>query len=160
MTVYSGTFAPSSTPDAAAVDLKDPLAEAREKLRQAARLPFHAHQPHSWQTSFRQLAADARTDIRRHIWTAALPDSPLNMVENQEPRLLSKVEVQREEHESFAARADDLVDEASAPGEVDIWKMIELGEKAILLEMALARHHNRLMQLVYETTLRDLGEAG
>lgn len=158
MTVYSGTFAP--TADAAAVDLKDPLAEAREKLRQAARLPFHAHQPHSWQTSFRQLVTDARADVRRHIWTAALPDSPLNMVENQEPRLRSKIEGQREEHDSFAARADELVDEASAPGEVDIWKMIELGEKAILLEMALARHHNRLMQLVYEATLRDLGEAG
>ena len=82
------------------------------------------------------------------------------MVENQEPRLLSKIEGQREEHDAFAARADELVSEASAPGEVDIWKMIELGEKAILLEMALARHHNRLMQLVYEATLRDLGEAG
>lgn len=158
MTVYSGTFAP--TQEGSAVDLKDPLAEARERLRQAARLPFHAHQPYAWQTAFRQLVAEARTDIRRHIWTASLPDSPLHLVENQEPRLLSKVETQREEHEAFAAKADQLVDEASAPGEVDIWKMIELGEKAILLEMALARHHNRLMQLVYETTLRDLGEAG
>lgn len=158
MTVYSGTFAPARPSRAA--DFKDPLAEAREKLRQAARLPFHAHQPHAWQTAFRQLVADARSDIRRHIWAAALPDSPLNLVENQEPRLLSKVEMQREEHETFAARSEQLVEEASAPGEVDIWKMIELGEQAILLEMALARHHNRLMQLVYESTLRDLGEAG
>ncbi len=158
MTVYSGTYAP--TPQSAPVDFKDPLAEAREKLRQAARLPFHAHQPHSWRVSFRQLAGEARAEIRRHIWTAELPDSPLHLAENQEPRLLSKVETQRNEHESFAHDADLLVDAASTPEEPDIWKMIELGEKAILLEMALARHHNRLMQLVYETTLCDLGEAG
>jgi hypothetical protein len=38
--------------------------------------------------------------------------------------------------------------------------MIELSEQAILLEMALARHHNRLTQIVFETTHRDLGESG
>jgi len=158
MTVYSGTFAPAL--NGAPVDFRDPIADAREKLRHASRLPFHAHQPHSWQISFRQLVNSARAEIRRHIWIAELPDSPLNLAENKEPRLLHTVAVQRSEHESFAERADSLVDAASAPGEVDIWKMIELGEQAILLEMALARHHNRLIQLVYEATLRDIGEAG
>ena len=43
---------------------------------------------------------------------------------------------------------------------VDIWKMIELGERAILLEMALARHYNRLAQLIYESTAVDVGVAG
>lgn len=159
MTVYSGTFSPTGA-DGTSFSIKDPLGDAREKLRHAARLPFHAHQPQSWQSAFRQLIAEARSDIRRHIWSAELPDSPLNIAETQEPRLHTMIDQQREEHRIFAERVDELVEEASRPGDVDIWKMIELGEKAILLEMALARHHNRLTQIVYETTFRDIGEAG
>lgn len=159
MTVYSGTFSPTGA-DGTSFSIKDPLGDAREKLRHAARLPFHAHQPQSWQSAFRQLIAEARADIRRHIWSAELPDSPLNVAETQEPRLHNMIDQQREEHRIFAERVDELVEEASRPGDVDIWKMIELGEQAILLEMALARHHNRLTQIVYETTFRDIGEAG
>ena len=159
MTVYSGTYAPTR-PEGAKFAFRDPLADAREKLRAAARLPFHASKPNSWQASFRQLAIDARADIRRHIWLATLPDSPLNRVEEMEPRLTNQVELQRSEHELFSENVDDLVSSASEPGPVDIWNMIELGERAILLEMALARHHNRLSQMIYETTHTDVGVAG
>jgi hypothetical protein len=159
MTVYSGTFTPSR-PEAAPFAFKDPLADGREKLRQAARLPFHAAKPNSWQQSFRELVLDARADIRRHVWLAGLPDSPLNKVEEAEPRLSHQVETQRSEHDLFAANIDELVSSADEPGPVDIWRMIELGERAILLEMALARHHNRLSALIYETTHTDVGVAG
>ncbi len=158
-TSYSGTFAPLQ-PDGSVFTIRDPLADARDLLRQAARLPFHANQPQAWQAAFRRAVTEARSAIRHHIWSAELPDSPLNRAEMLEPRLLPKVDQQREEHEQFARKADALVAEASAPGDVDIWKMIELSEQAILLEMALARHHNRLTQLVFETTHQDLGAAG
>ncbi len=159
MTVYSGTYTPHRH-EGSPIAFRDPLADAREKLRQAARLPFHAAQPNSWQESFRQLVTEARTDIRRHIWMASLADSPLNRVERQEPRLISHVERQRQEHDVFSETIDELVGASSEAATADIWKMIELGEKAILLEMALARHHNRLSQLLYETTHVDEGVAG
>lgn len=159
MTVYSGTFTPARS-EGAPLSFRDPLAEAREKLRQAARLPFHAAKPNSWQESFRSLTMDARADIRRHIWLASLPDSPLSKVEEAEPRLGSQVALQRCEHEVFSENIDELVAAANEPAPADIWKMIELGERAILLEMALARHHNRLSQLIYETTHHDVGVAG
>lgn len=159
MTVYSGTYAPAR-PGGAPIKFRDPLADAREKLRQAARLPFHAAQPGSWRDSFRQLTQDARAGIRRHIWLAGLPDSPLNRVEAAEPRFNLQVEAQRSEHEKFSADVDDLVVDANEAAPADIWKMIELGERAILLEMALARHHNRLSELIFETTHRDIGGAG
>jgi hypothetical protein len=159
MTVYSGTYTPART-ESSTLSFRDPLAEAREKLRQAARLPFHASRPNSWQESFRSLTMDARADIRRHIWLAGLPDSPLSKVEEQEPRLGHKVEVQKGEHDLFSQNIDELVAAANEPSPADIWKMIELGERAILLEMALARHHNRLSQLIYETTHQDVGVAG
>lgn len=158
-TSYSGTFAPLQA-DGSVFTIRDPLAEARDLLRHAARLPFHANQPQAWQSAFRQAVTDARAAIRHHIWSAELPDSPLNLAEMLEPRLMPRVDQQREEHEAFSRKIDGLVAEASAPGDIDIWKMIELSEQAILLEMALARHHNRLTQIVFETTHRDLGEAG
>ena len=156
MSVYSGTFAPTR-PDGSAFSLKDPLADARDKLRQAARLPFHAREPRAWQSAYRQLVVDARVDIRHHIWSSELPDSGLNKAEFDDPRLLPRIENQRDEHLAFSASADELVAEASTSDDVDIWKMIEFSERAILLEMALARHHNRLTQIVYESTLRDIG---
>jgi hypothetical protein len=159
MTVYSGTFTPIR-PDGTPIRFRDPIADAREKLRLAARLPFQAAQPNSWQSSFRQLVADARADLRRHIWMASLPDSPLNMAEAEEPRLHSSIEKQRAEHDLFSESIDELVDDSSSNATVDIWKMIELGERAILLEMALARHHNRLSQILSETTHQDVGIAG
>lgn len=153
---YSGTSAPLG-PDGTPFTHRDPLTEARDLLRSAARLPFHANQPGAWQAAFRQAVNGARAAIRHHIWVADLPDSPLHQAEELAPRLLPTVDQQREEHQVFTQRIDALVAEASAPGQVDIWKMIELSEQAILLEMALARHHNRLTQLVFETTHRDLG---
>lgn len=159
MTVYSGTYTPVR-PDGSTITFRDPIAEARETLRQAARLPFHAAHPNSWQDSFQSLVADARADLRRHIWLANLKGSPLNRVEAEEPRLHHQVELQRQEHEVFADSIDELAAAAAEPGPADIWRMIELGERAILLEMALARHHNRLMQLLFESTHQDIGVAG
>lgn len=159
MTVYSGTYTPVRS-DGSPITFRDPIADAREKLRQAARLPFHASKPHSWQESFSALVIDARSALRRHIWLASLKDSPLNRAEEQEPRLRPHVEDQRKQHDELADCIDALVDSAAEPGPADIWRMIELGERAILLEMAIARHHNRLMQLLFETTHQDVGVAG
>lgn len=159
MTVYSGTYTPVR-PDGTPIRFRDPIADARDKLRQAARLPFHAARPNSWQASFRELVGDARADLRRHIWMAGLPDSQLNRAEREEPRLHSSVERQHAEHETFSEGIDELLRDAADQSPVDIWKMIELGERAILLEMALARHHNRLSQILSETTHVDLGVAG
>ena len=159
MTVYSGTYTPVR-PDGSAITFRDPIAEAREKLRQAARLPFHATRPNAWQESFQAHILDARSDLRRHIWLSNVEGSPLSRVEEEESRLRNQVETQRREHDQFAEAIDELVAAAAEPGPADIWRMIELGERAILLEMAIARHHNRLMQLLFERTHQDVGIAG
>ena len=152
MSVFSGTFAP--TADQAFFTLGDPIVEAREKLRQAARIPFAAARPAVWQARFQAHAASARQAVRDHIRLAALPDSPITRIEQQAPRLIGMVQRQRDEHEAVSRQADELVELAGDHGKIDIWQMIDLDEKAILLEMALARHHNRLMQLACELETR------
>ena len=158
MSVYSGTFTP--TLEREERDVRDPIADAREALRQAARVPFAANQPMAWHGRFRELVLTARRDLGRHIVSSQLPGSPLSEVARSEPRLQSVIDRQREEHEALVRQADDLVAGAGEASEVDIWRMIDLGEKAILLEMALARHHNRLVRMVYESTNLELGGAG
>ena len=175
---YSGTFMPGASPalrsaagPAGAAGTKsamprpasanDPIQDARDLLRQAARLPFAAGHPRQWSTRFVRHIAGARTALRQHISRTMRPDSPMSMLEIEEPRLHAALERQREEHFALARQADELYAEANTNPDADIWRMIDLGERAIMLEMALARHHNRLLRLVYETTNRDLGgEAG
>jgi hypothetical protein len=158
---YSGTFSAGMTAERNGVAPTDPIGDARELLRRAARLPFAANYPLAWSSKFAQLIGDARSSVRQHIARATRPDSPMAQIEREEPRLHAAIERQRAEHTELARQMEDLHAEVSIVGDVDIWRMIELGEQAILLEMALARHHNRLMRLVYETTNRELGgEAG
>ncbi len=158
---YSGTFTTGLGAGGTAVAPGDPIADARELLRKAARLPFAASHPFAWSSRFAQLVGDARHCVGQHIMRATRPDSPMSEIEREEPRLHSAIERQRQEHTELARKIEDLYAEVSVASNVDIWRMIDLGEKAILLEMALARHHNRLVGLVYETTHRELGgEAG
>ncbi len=157
---YSGTFSAGATASHTEVSVADPIADARTLLRKAAHLPFAASHPFAWSSRFSQLVADARTSVRQHISRATRADSPMSQIERDEPRLAAAIERQRQEHDYLARQIEDLYAEVSVAGAVDIWRMIELGERAILLEMALARHHNRLAQIVYETTQRELaGEA-
>jgi hypothetical protein len=159
MTTYSGTFTPprSSHP----IQNRDPLAEARDLLRSAARLPFVASHPETWLAKFSHQAEMARSAVRQHILKSARPDSPMNELARDEPRLQAVIDKQRAEHAQLVRQAELLCAEAQESPNVDIWRMIDLGEKAILLEMALARHHNRLVRLVYESANLELGgEAG
>ena len=169
---YSGTFAPqrlapgassqsggTATAERPAFD--DPIQEARDLLRQAAHLPFSARFPGQWSTRFTGHIAAARGALRRHIARTARPGSTINRIEAAEPRLHAALERQREEHTALSRQVDELYTEANLHLDADIWRMIDLGERAILLEMALARHHNRLARLLDEATNRELGgEAG
>jgi hypothetical protein len=154
---YSGTFSAGAVADRPDPTAGDPIGEAREMLRKAARLPFAASHPLAWSSKFAQLVGGARGCVWQHITKAARPDSALARVERDEPRLHPAIERQREEHADLARQVDDLYSEVSVAGEVDIWRMIELGERAILLEMQLARHQNRLLQMMYESTHVDIG---
>lgn len=158
LSVYSGTFTP--TLERGASRARDPIAEARETLRLAARVPFAASQPMAWHSRFRELVLQAEAALARHIVRSQVPGSPWSEVERPEPRLQPVLDRQCQEHEALVAQAADLVAGVGEPSEVDIWRMIDLGEKAILLEMALARHHNRLVRMVYESTNVELGGTG
>jgi len=157
MSVYSGTFTPTRGPDVPTEG--DPIVQARESLRQAARAPFSASRPMAWHGRFRELVLRAQSQLSRHIVNAQMPGSPWSEL-RPEPRLQHLFDRQRDEHQALVCQAQQLVDGVEESADIDIWRMIDLSEKAILLEIALARHHNRLVRMVYESTGVELDPAG
>jgi hypothetical protein len=139
----------------------DPIAEARDLLRRAARLPYQAAHANAWSRRFRRLATDARRAVAAHVLRYERSDSPTAVAAEVAPRLLPAVRRESEEHVELLRRSYDLVVEAEGAQSPGIWTMVELGEQAMLLAGALERHHNRLLTLVHEANQRDIGgEAG
>lgn len=166
-TTYPNTPKPTrrparcGTPRHFARGTREPLAAARGSLHAAARLPFASSQGAVWRSRFAHHVETARNAVREHVISSNRADSVLSAIEREEPRLRTVVEKQRCEHAELVRQTKSLSEEAASRPDVDIWRMIDLGEKAMLLEMALARHQDRLVQLVYEATNRELGgEAG
>lgn len=161
---FSGTF----NPGAATVAPRwagpatggDPIVDARELLRQAIRLPYEAARNREWLERFGECVTGARRALNRHVAKAAEPTSPINQLASEVPHLRQLASQQADEHPQLIAQARALSLEAAEAGAADIWRMIDLNEKATLLEIALARHHNRTVAMIYEATHRELGEAG
>ena len=137
----------------------DPILDARELLRKAARLPYEAAKARKWRSRFAEHAAAARSALNAHVRQAEGEDSAVAGLAG-EPRLARAVERQIEEHERLLAEAACLAEDARQPAAADIWRVIELGERAIRLEISLARHHNRLASLLHESVNRELGGEG
>ena len=155
----SGTTTPATEGRFGAA-ISDPIARAQELLHTAARLPYTASRSRQWSRRFWEKVSAAREALQDHIRRSGQPDSAMSRVERELPQLRAAIERQRIEHQLLERKADALCEEAAAVQAADIWRMVELGEQATLLEMALSRHHNRLVRLVFESARREFtGEA-
>jgi hypothetical protein len=74
-----------------------------------------------------------------------------------EPRMGQAVRELLSDHERLAERLRALAVTVIGAEVVDLWLMIDLGERAVLLEMEFARHYNRLVRLVQEAALVEIG---
>ncbi|MCC6382734.1 MAG: hypothetical protein IT304_09500 [Dehalococcoidia bacterium] len=135
----------------------DPLADARRLLRQAARVPYSAARPQAWATAFRRNAVAARAALARHVRRTQESDAPLPQLDREEPRLHAQIARTVEAHEELLVRTRALVREAEALRRPDVWEMVTMGEKAMLLAEQLERHKSRELAIVYEGHNRDLG---
>jgi hypothetical protein len=138
----------------------DPIAEAWQLIHEAARLPYTTARSRQWGREFRERARAARQGLRRHIAGSMQEDSVLTSVEREQPRLRTAVTRQLGEHRLLALQLDALCDGVAADLDIDIWRMVDLGERAMLLGRALERHHDQLVRLMYEASNRELGGEG
>ena len=138
----------------------DPIADAWQLLHEAARLPYMTARSRQWGQEFGERVRAARQAVRRHIAGSMEEESLLTSVEREQPRLRSAVTRQLGEHWPLVLQLDALCDGVSAGLEIDIWRMVDLGERAMLLGRALERHHDQLVRLTYEVSNRELGGEG
>lgn len=153
---------PSAALPAASFRLNpDPIAEAGQLLRRAARLPFEAKRPRAWAKQFTHLASDARKALVAHILRAERTDSAFNQLGYERPELRAVIDRQNDEHAELLAQVFRLVEDSQILRNPGIWDMVEFSEKAKSLEVALERHHSRMVDIAFEATCRDFGgEAG
>lgn len=135
----------------------DPITDACVLLRTACHLPFQQAVPQRWLSCFQETVIAARRAVATHILRSERDDSMLNLLQRSEPRLRAEAERQLAEHAEIMHQIHGLADEASSIESPDLWCVIDFSEKAMRVEMALARHHNRYAQLVYEAENRELG---
>ena len=139
----------------------DPIAHAVEALRSAVLVPFEAARAASWAKRFELCAATARRALVEHILRAERAASEVNVLAAARPHLVPLIGRQAGEHSDLLRRCHSLVEDTLALAEPGIWDMVELAERAKALGRDVARHHERLLQIVHEADYRELGgEAG
>jgi hypothetical protein len=140
---------------------RDPIVDARRFLQHAGRLSYESARPGEWLHGFRENAVAARRALALHILQAEREDSEINRLQEQQPRLQPQARRHLAEHDDILRQVHELASTAVASDHADIWRMVDLSEHARLAEMALARHHERYVGLVYEAENREIGgEAG
>lgn len=127
--------------------LLDPLVEAWTLVRQVRQMEYESERARGWQRAVMALAAGAERAIRDHALRCSVAGS-----------LVSKLAARPGETGALARRHQD--DERRALDAVrafarlcqqgdatDIWRVVEVTEAAIELEMLVARAHNQLAAL-------------
>ena len=121
----------------------DPLYMAWEAARRARAVEWSACDAESWRRAFRHECLAMREALRRHITLeAAAAGDPHD-----------------DEHEDLDAAVQRIVRDASMCHSREVAVVVELVERATLLEMKLAQHQNRLRNVGSPDTLTALGTA-
>lgn len=132
-----------------------PLLAVRGRLRTAAKLPFLANRPEQWRKEFLREMQGAQAAFEQHVTAAegkaGEPACDAGMG--------TAVRELIGDHRMLGERLRRLALAAAAAEVVDLWLMIDLGERAVLLEMDFARHYHRLVKAVQEGALVETGEA-
>jgi hypothetical protein len=124
-------------------ELTGPLVAAWSRLAAARGEPLSGANVEAWVASLRSAATDAIRAIRAHIGAAERPDSWPRRIRGRRERP-HVVEAQAEEHRQLLREAEQLEAMAREARAAGPGLGIRLSEQSVLLEIALARHVNRL----------------
>lgn len=128
----------------------DPLLEAWSALRQLRTTPFEAAESHHWRNAVRALARSASEAVSRHIMMAERETSTPRRILSSGRSRSNIAYAQLAEHRHLLAEAHAFERRCRSIPEVveDIWVVVDVTESAIVLEMMVARHRNRLVELI------------
>jgi hypothetical protein len=138
----------------------DAIIDARSFLHRAGRLSYETALAGRWLRAFRQNVLAARRSVVVHILHAERGDSALDRIERDEPRLHDAVRRQLADHDQILRQVHALVETAMAAEDADIWRVVDLSERARLVAKAIDRHWRRYLELIHECENRELGGEG
>lgn len=121
------------------------LFHAWESMRRARELPWDAATPETWLEDFHHEVCGARALLLAHIAAAEAPSSRLFDVPS-EPGAVAR---EFDDHARLLADVDQLLAAASDTGHGAVDRVVDVTERAILLEIRMAIHHNRLLALLH-----------
>lgn len=122
--------------------------QAWEAIRRAQRTRWDASHAQRWRAEFRRHVTEARNRIVAHHQASRAPGSPVARfiaTAGNEARLVRE---HLAEHRWLRERLNELVQAVESRSTATVEDVVELTERAILLEIQLARHQNRLQGLL------------
>ncbi len=123
--------------------------QAWEAIRRAQRVRWDAANAQRWRTDFKRHIAEARNRIVAHHETSRAPESPITRVLAASGSEIRPVREHLAEHRWLRERLNELVVAVESRSAATFEDVVELTERAIFLEIQLARHQNRLRELLH-----------
>lgn len=133
----------------------DPLFEAWEALKKARAEPFDTRNPGHWLERFTDSVARAAAAIRDHVQEVEGERSPLRWAARATAGGQAVMR-QFTEHAPLNQKVDGVLADLRALRTVALPRVIDLNEQVVELEIAVARHHNRLREILGAVDEPDL----
>lgn len=143
----------------------DPLPEAWALLQRVRAVNFDANEPAQWLKEVRTLAAAARQAISAHVLYAEREASLPKQIASLAGTAGESARSYLAEHAPLLRDAGEFLALCSTERLDDVSLVVRVTESAVRLEMAVARHRNRLVWLldeaarVHRPRLRSTAEA-
>ncbi|MCL4230484.1 MAG: hypothetical protein KJ053_02785 [Dehalococcoidia bacterium] len=138
---------------------RDPLFDAWEALKEARAVPFDTRNPGFWQERFTVAVARAASAIRDHVYEVEGERSPLEWA--FKARVSGQVMMRQfAEHLPLKQRIDRVLRDLRALRTAALPRVIDFSEQIVELEIAVARHHNRLREILSGAEEPQLAAAG
>lgn len=131
----------------AAGELEQPLVEAWNLVRQVRQAEFLQERPLPWLRLVSRLGTQVQASIKEHIEAAERNGSLPAALARTPGEIGARALAQLEEHRRLASRAAVFARRCQVKAVDDIWAVVDVAERAIELEILIARHHNRLRAL-------------
>lgn len=126
---------------------RDPLFDAWEALKEARAVPFDSRNPAHWQERFTVAVARAASALRDHVYQVEGERTPLEWA--LKARVGGQVMMRQfAEHLPLKQKVERVLSELRALRTAALPRVIDLSEQIVELEIAVARHHNRLREIL------------
>ena len=146
------------TTDAPQLHGYEALHHARERMDLA--IVASADDARGWAQSLHDAIDELADILRRHRDASERPGGSLEEMAKMAPRLTSRIDRSRSEHEPLIERAEELRDTAAAQIEADAVDVERLRQDAGRLESDFRHHIAAGVELTYEAFERDMGGEG